>query len=161
MPVINGKIPSPAWWSVHFETPRYPQTKGGSEAVLFLKLTHGRGHLWLNGRDLGRYWNITRGHEDTWEHDKDMKHQDFDYTQQFYPLPMDYMVDDAAARHNGSTHDSSSVNETTTRLNHLLLVDVHGGSNLSESVELVLSWMEPTGDPTLKDVVSYPMTCLE
>jgi hypothetical protein len=64
----------PAWYSALFDTPTY----NPSNERLFLEILSGRGHLWLNGRDLGRFWNITRG--DT-----------HDLTQQYYFLPPDFL----------------------------------------------------------------------
>lgn len=63
-----------SWTSVSFDTPRYDPTM----QTLFLDIVAGRGHLWLNGRDLGRYWNITRGDTD-------------ELSQRYYFLPNDYL----------------------------------------------------------------------
>jgi len=66
---------SPIEWSrASFATPAY----NASAASLFLDIPTGRGHIWLNGHDLGMYWNITRG--DT-----------TDYSQRYYLLPFDYL----------------------------------------------------------------------
>jgi len=65
------------WSSAWFETPSY----NPAEKALFFDITRGRGHLWLNGIDLGRYWNITRGDSD-------------DYSQRYYFLPQDYLYSD-------------------------------------------------------------------
>jgi hypothetical protein len=67
----------PTWSSALFDSPRYDP----SLQALFLKLTGGRGHLWLNGRDLGRYWNITRNGSSN-------------YSQEYYMLPDDYFYTD-------------------------------------------------------------------
>lgn len=67
----------PRWSSALFDTPRYDSTS----QRLFVELVEGRGHLWLNGVDLGRYWNITRGSTS-------------EYSQQFYFLPPDVLYDD-------------------------------------------------------------------
>ena len=51
----------PLWSSTNFFAPhQYDATKVG----LFVKLTDGRGNFFLNGIDLGRFWNITRGETD-------------------------------------------------------------------------------------------------
>eukprot|EP00934_Nitzschia_sp_Nitz4_P003316 Nitzschia sp. Nitz4//scaffold153_size53422//3427//8120//NITZ4_006757-RA/size53422-processed-gene-0.19-mRNA-1//-1//CDS//3329537250//3306//frame0 len=68
---------TPTWSSALFDTPRYDPTS----QLFTLKITFGRGHIWLNGRDLGRYWNITRGDTTT-------------YTQQYYMLPHDFLRSD-------------------------------------------------------------------
>jgi hypothetical protein len=65
---------SPKWSSALFDTPLYEPSYQG----LFLKLNTGRGHLYLNGRDLGRYWNITKGGTNN-------------YSQEYYFLPEDYV----------------------------------------------------------------------
>ncbi len=46
----------PVWWTCDFPIPRAP-------APFFLP-THGlsKGHAWLNGRALGRYWEIGPQH---------------------------------------------------------------------------------------------------
>jgi hypothetical protein len=63
-----------SWTSLSFDTPRYDPVI----QALFLDVRTGRGHLWLNGRDLGRYWNITRGETD-------------ELSQAFYFIPNDYL----------------------------------------------------------------------
>jgi hypothetical protein len=68
---------SPTWASALFDTPRHDPTL----QALFLEITAGRGHLWLNGKDLGRYWNITRAGTE-------------DYSQPYYLLPDDYLYTD-------------------------------------------------------------------
>jgi len=62
------------WSSSWFATPTYSP----SEKALFLDITRGRGHLYLNGIDLGRYWNITRSNTN-------------EYSQRYYFLPRDYL----------------------------------------------------------------------
>jgi hypothetical protein len=66
------------WSSALFRTPRYDP----SRMSLFVETTSGRGHLWLNGNDLGRYWNITRGSTE-------------DYSQSYYFLPFDMLRSDS------------------------------------------------------------------
>jgi len=66
---------TPGVWSrALFDTPSFD----ASSQSLFLDITTGRGHFWLNGHDLGRYWNITKG-------------QTIEYTQRYYYLPTDYL----------------------------------------------------------------------
>ncbi len=72
-----GSSNTPTWSSTLFDSPRYDPTQEG----LFVKITSGRGHLWLNGRDLGRYWNITRG-------------ESSEYSQKYYFFPDDYLHTD-------------------------------------------------------------------
>lgn len=62
------------WARALFDTPSYDATSKS----LFLDITTGRGHFWLNGHDLGRYWNITEGDTAI-------------YTQQYYYLPNEYL----------------------------------------------------------------------
>ena len=59
----------------HFWT---PQINDGER--LFVRIRQGRGHLRLNGVDLGRFWNITRSHSGR-------------YSQPNYLLPTDYLRD--------------------------------------------------------------------
>lgn len=67
----NATLSPPcSWSSVLFDTPNYDTVIQG----LFLDITSGRGHTWLNGFDLGRYWNITRGESER-------------YSQRYYALP--------------------------------------------------------------------------
>jgi len=66
---------SPAvWLRATFGAPPYDETCES----LFLDISTGRGHIWLNGHDLGMYWNITRG---------DVA----DYSQRYYMLPFEYV----------------------------------------------------------------------
>eukprot|EP00977_Amphora_coffeiformis_P025520 scaffold20312_cov185-Amphora_coffeaeformis.AAC.3 len=59
----------------HFWTPRINDGER-----LFVRIREGRGHLKLNGSDLGRFWNITRTHSGR-------------YSQTNYFLPTDYLRD--------------------------------------------------------------------
>lgn len=67
------------WSSTLFETPPYDPTF----QTFAVKINRGRGHLWLNGRDLGRYWNITRGECER-------------YSQEKYFLPHDFLRADGS-----------------------------------------------------------------
>ena len=72
---IENTPSSPGVWTrALFDTPSYD----ASSQSLFLDITTGRGHFWLNDHDLGRYWNITRGETPT-------------YTQRYYFLPNEYL----------------------------------------------------------------------
>lgn len=75
--LVMGSSNRPTWSSTLFDSPRYDPTL----QALFVKITLGRGHIWLNGRDLGKYWNITRG--DTSE-----------YSQTHYFFPDDFLHTD-------------------------------------------------------------------
>lgn len=68
----------PKWTFALFDTPEYDFTV----ELLYVDITVGRGHIWLNGNDLGRFWNISKG--ETKEH-----------SQRYYFLPNDYLY------HNG------------------------------------------------------------
>jgi hypothetical protein len=63
-----------SWSSSFFVTPDFDSGVQG----LFLNITSGRGKVWLNGFDLGRFWNITRGNTD-------------ELSQQYYHLPEDFL----------------------------------------------------------------------
>eukprot|EP00526_Cylindrotheca_closterium_P008356 CAMPEP_0113609882 /NCGR_PEP_ID=MMETSP0017_2-20120614/4727_1 /TAXON_ID=2856 /ORGANISM="Cylindrotheca closterium" /LENGTH=850 /DNA_ID=CAMNT_0000518727 /DNA_START=69 /DNA_END=2621 /DNA_ORIENTATION=- /assembly_acc=CAM_ASM_000147 len=68
---------TPTWASAVFDSPSYePRIQG-----LYLRLTTGRGHLFLNGYDLGRHWNITTN-------------ESGEYTEEYYFLPPDYVHSD-------------------------------------------------------------------
>jgi Glycosyl hydrolases family 35 len=120
------------WSAASFKTPRYDPAR----QQLFLHTTTGRGHVWLNGHDLGRYWNITRiGREGETIHR---------YSQEYYFLPHDYLYS------KGRT------------LNDIVFFDVFGGNH--RECELVLSWIEASSDDddgsTFKDEVDFPEACL-
>lgn len=70
----TNDLPRPRWTSAVFNTPEYDPTSH----ALYLNITNGRGHVWLNGHDLGRFWNITRGDTEK-------------YSQQYYFLPPDFL----------------------------------------------------------------------
>jgi hypothetical protein len=74
----SASLLAPTWSSALFRTPRYDP----SRMSLFVETTSGRGHLWLNGNDLGRYWNITRGSTEY-------------YSQRYYFLPFDMLRADS------------------------------------------------------------------
>jgi hypothetical protein len=65
---------SSMWYSMLFDSSMYDPTIEG----LFLEMTTGRGHIWLNGNDLGRYWNITQGNTSS-------------LSQKYYFLPADFL----------------------------------------------------------------------
>ena len=72
-----SSVRTATWSSVLFDTPGYDPTF----QAFAVTITKGRGHVWLNGRDLGRYWNITREETDK-------------YSQENYFLPNDYLQTD-------------------------------------------------------------------
>lgn len=66
----------PTWTLIVFDKPDLdPEIEN-----LFMEIKRGRGHVWLNGNDLGRYWNITRGDSQQ-------------YSQQYYHLPQDLLAE--------------------------------------------------------------------
>ena len=60
---------------------RFPTPLLNGDEQLFVNVRKGRGHMKLNGVDLGRYWNITR-------------RQSGKYSQPNYFLPPDYLLPD-------------------------------------------------------------------
>jgi hypothetical protein len=133
--VAWGSIPSTASWSAaYFDSPRYdPSTQG-----LYLHITSGRGHLWLNGHDLGRYWNITRSGSGGGAVGNAAA-----YSQEYYFLPNDYLYGDSG------------------KLNEIVLFDVFGGDHGQS--ELVISWIEAASDDEpslLMDQADFPDACL-
>ena len=119
----------PLWASVLFESPKFnPEYQS-----LFLHMTTGRGHIWLNGKDLGRYWNITQG--DTTK-----------YSQEYYFLPIDYLRTDG------------NLNEFV-----IFDAACDSTLALQKSMKLAISWIYPTDTkehPHFKDEVNYPMACI-
>ena len=89
------------WSSAWFETPEFDP----SEKALFLDISQGRGHFWLNGVDLGRYWNITRGATD-------------EYSQRYYFLPPDYVYRDGRQNQLVFFDAFGSNHKATARLVH-------------------------------------------
>ena len=74
-PELQDISSAPCVWSrAVFDTPSFDVT----DVSLFLDITSGRGRLWLNGHDLGRFWNITKG--DT-----------RNYSQRYYFLPHEFL----------------------------------------------------------------------
>ncbi|GKY95077.1 beta-galactosidase-1-like protein [Mayamaea pseudoterrestris] len=63
------------WSTARFKTPLYDMSSIG----LFWEISLGRGHFSLNGKDLGRYWNITQGNTD-------------EASQRYYFLPPDLLA---------------------------------------------------------------------
>jgi len=93
-----GSQSSPcSWSSAVFDSPSYNAGIQG----LFLDIISGRGHIWLNGYDLGRFWNITRGATD-------------EYSQRYYALPDDLLYANGTLNEliifNGLGGDNSATN---------------------------------------------------
>ena len=64
------------WTEFWFRTPHYDINLD----QLYMHVHQGRGHAWLNGHDLGRYWNITEGGSSSL------------LSQSYYHLPHDLLV---------------------------------------------------------------------
>ena len=79
--VTTSRIPPCSWSNFRFATPTETTRK------LFLWITSGRGKLWLNGHDLGRFWNITAGSTNN-------------FTQRYYHLPYDFLHRDGVNKIN-------------------------------------------------------------
>ena len=116
----------PIWSSALFHSPDFDP----AFQSLFLQITIGRGHFWLNGRDLGRYWDITQG--DTSK-----------FSQEYYLLPVDYL------RTDGGLNEVRVFN-TACR----------SSSEMQNGIKLVVSWIAPSNSPNFKDEVSYPLACI-
>jgi len=126
--------PHPTWFLAKFVTPEYdPRT-----TALYLNITRGRGHVFLNGHDLGRFWNITRGEESS---------TSIVYSQQFYFLPHDFLVNNSNGRW----------------FNEVVFFDAVGddnGGDLQTTTNLVLSRLEPTDFIHFRDEVDFPLACI-
>jgi hypothetical protein len=124
--IPNDTDPGPTWSSAFFRTPLYDSRTQG----LFLELTSGRGHILLNGKDLGRFWNITRGSTN-------------DYSMQYYFFPPDYLT----------TRDAQGI------LNKIVIFNEFGG-NAPKVPRLVLSWIEVAETTELPDLVDFHEACI-
>ncbi|KAG7346831.1 beta-galactosidase [Nitzschia inconspicua] len=89
----------PTWYSSLFGTPTYDP----SNESLFIEISQGRGHLWLNGIDLGRFWNTTRGATAT-------------LSQSYYFLPPDFLRSDGQLNEIVIFDVFGSAHAKTTRL---------------------------------------------
>lgn len=92
-----------SWSSALFDTPNYDPTM----QALMVDITSGRGRLWLNGFDLGRFWNITRGETD-------------EYSQRYYFFPNELLYTDGRLNElvlfNALSGDSSATSLALTWL---------------------------------------------
>ena len=125
--LTSSKTPRPVWASFLFLSPTNFNPKFQS---LFLRINTGRGHLWLNGKDLGRFWNVTQ--ESTSK-----------YSQEYYFLPVDYL------RTDGGLNRILLFNTACSAT-----------SDMQDNTKLVISWLSPTNSPNLKDNVSFPLACI-
>ncbi|KAL7576917.1 hypothetical protein ACA910_006676 [Epithemia clementina (nom. ined.)] len=133
----------PLWKKGYFDTPLV-----GVNQRLFLQLTSGRGHVWLNGHDLGRFWNITR--MDSSNNDQRKENDDDEtrpnYSQRYYHLPVDLL------RTGGS-------------LNELVIVNVLANGNPTadpDDARLVFSWIETSSHQQhqFEDTIGFEESCL-
>ena len=118
--------PSPIWASVLFHSPKFDP----AFQSLFLQINTGRGHLWLNGKDLGRYWNITQG-------------ETSNYSQEYYFLPIDYLRKDGVLN---EIVIFDAIGGSTLQWQN--------------STKLAVSWVAPSNTPNFKDEVNYPLACI-
>ncbi len=116
----------PLWASALFPSPTFDPA---SESV-FLQITTGRGHFWLNGKDMGRYWNITRGETSR-------------LSQEYYLLPIDYLRADSVL------NEIVIFDTASTSM-----------PEIEKHVKLVVSSVVPSKHPNFKDEVSYPLACI-
>jgi hypothetical protein len=121
-------------------------------AKLFLDLSSlGRGHAWVNGHDLGRFWDIERAGGSG------------RLTQKFYHIPSDFLVggggDGAAmAGNNNNAHAKMKKEEEKKKENTLVVFDALGGD--FTKVRLVRSHTRASTTPVLVDEVDSPASCL-
>ena len=126
----------PRWTSTYFDTPLFDSV----DERLYLSITRGRGHIYLNGHDMGRYWNITRADPESNPSDQESPPV---YSQRFYHLPVELL-------------------DTDGNLNELLILNVFGQDSMRDGavVQLVLGWVDPSSSTSFKDEVGYPDSCL-
>jgi len=115
------------WTALSFTTPAL----GPGEALMLDGAALGRGRLWLNGHDLGRFWNITRSGSSA----------PGVPTQRHYHLPPDFCAQPSGSR------------------NDLLLFDALGGD--PAALRLLSSALVATDAPALVDAVDDPAGCLD
>mmetsp|Transcript_8155 Transcript_8155/g.9854 ORF Transcript_8155/g.9854 Transcript_8155/m.9854 type:complete len:230 (+) Transcript_8155:2-691(+) len=122
--------PPLTWLRTQFPTPTFiPRNE-----TLLLGIASGRGKLFLNGYDLGMFWNITSYPSNE------------DYTQEFYQLPFDWLVTNKDGS-NGSSEMNELVIFSATELN-------------TSSITMVLTWLEESSNGNFPDEVSYPEACI-
>jgi hypothetical protein len=130
---------------------------------LFLEITRGRGHLWLNGKDLGRYWNITRGGGAGDGDGDDMPRR---HSQQYYFLPHDFLYQNAVTVNEIVLFDATMMGWTenayhdTNDDSSSSAVKNSNTSTTTTTPRLVLSWIEQSNTSTLLDEVDFPSACL-
>lgn len=116
----------PVWMMAYFDTPLL-----GADQRLFLELTSGRGHIWLNGHDLGRFWNLTRPENST------------EYSQRYYHLPQELLTTDGV------------LNELV--LFNAFGDSFHGNADIAQ---LVISWIETSSLHSFPDIIGFADSCL-
>mmetsp|Transcript_15074 Transcript_15074/g.32932 ORF Transcript_15074/g.32932 Transcript_15074/m.32932 type:complete len:1072 (+) Transcript_15074:274-3489(+) len=135
----------PVWSWAFFDTPMFDS----SDQRLFLDVTSGRGHVWLNGHDLGRYWSIRRtdlsgdGRDAVDPREDDASNDETQYSQKYYHLPEELLA-------------------TEGNLNELLLFNTQGqnGKHGEHSVQIVLSWIDPSTSHSFDDSIGFAESCL-
>ena len=98
------------------------------------------GHVWLNGHDLGRYWNITKAQ--SWQ--SDGLSDDSLYSQRYYHLPEELLESPEGS------------------LNELIILNVFGqdDSTTDHDARIIVSWVQPSPEHEFEDVVGFPDSCL-
>jgi hypothetical protein len=117
------------WTEFQFLTPIYDPAL----EKLYIDIREGRGHFWLNGYDLGRYWNITEDEDET------------RLFQTYYHLPHDLL---------------RPVGEYQNRL--VLFDGLKFERHVLTSVRLVTSYVGPSDDGSsiFPDQIGFDDACL-
>jgi hypothetical protein len=132
------------WTSFLFRIPPFdPNQKG-----LFIDIVSGRGHFGLNGYDLGRYWNITKGSFEV--DDGNTALHGASYSQRYYFVPYDFL-------------HISTLNDTISRKwNELIFFDVFGGQH--NDTRILWSWIDPFDDyndsTMMEDEADFHSACI-
>jgi hypothetical protein len=155
---LSSPLVSPTWLVASFRTPTYDST----QQALFLEITRGRGHLWLNGKDLGRYWNITRGGGAGDGDGDDMPRR---HSQQYYFLPHDFLYQNAVTVNEIVLFDATMMGWTEntyhdTNDDSSSSAVKNSNTSTTSTPRLVLSWIEQSNTSTLLDEVDFPSACL-
>ena len=159
VPNLDDTSPSTGggmWTSFLFHIAEYDPTVKG----LFLDLSgFGRGHFWLNGQDMGRYWNITRAGGDR---NATSGSAVDNVSQRYYFLPYDYLY--VSSSSSSSSSESHTFADSSSLWNELILFDsLVGGSGYQPSTRLVWSWIDAcTRNETcaMEDEVDFPVACI-
>ena len=147
---VNVSEDGPLWQKALFETPLMQN----DHQYLYLHVTQGRGHFWLNGHDLGRYWNITRTDKDHFPIGTKPTTTTVQYSQQYYHLPRGLL------RKDGRFNELVLVNVLAPSVSVVEQTLYQEPDNPPFTARLVMSWVEPSMSHSFDDEVGFADSCL-